>query len=207
MKWWKILIIALLIVGILITALFLYLPYATFGFSRKIDALEQQLRQELVATAESWLGTAEGQPEHEQIIQIYNSHEPLAVDYMVTLEDNWCAAFVSAIAIQRELTGIIPTECGCERQTLLWKDMGRWQETDTYLPLPGDLIYYAWDEEKAFDDCTGWADHVGIVVGTFGPFIKVIEGNYQDHVGYRIINRWDFQIRGYGLPDYASITQ
>ena len=48
------------------------------------------------------------------------------------------------------------------------------------------------------------ADHVGIVVGTAGPFIKVIEGNRNDMVTYRIILRGDYRIRGYGLPDYAS---
>jgi hypothetical protein len=117
-------------------------------------------------------------------------------------EDNWCAAFASAVAIQCELTDIIPTECGCERQTYLWKEMGRWEEKDTYLPLPGDYIYYAWDEKNTRGDCTGWSDHVGIVVGTHGPFIKVIEGNKDDSVGYRYLIRWDPRIRGYGLPDY-----
>ena len=84
--------------------------------------------------------------------------------------------------------------------------MGRWEEKDNYVPLPGDLIYYAWDEKQIFGDCTGWADHVGIVVGTAGPFIKVIEGNKDDSVAYRIIPRGYYEIRGYGLPDYAAKT-
>ena len=101
-------------------------------------------------------------------------------------------------------TDIIPTECGCERQIGLWQKLERWEENDNYMPLPGDYIYYAWDEHFSFGDCTGWADHVGIVVGTNGPFIKVIEGNRDDMVTYRIILRGNWQIRGYGLPDYAS---
>jgi len=176
------------------------------GFARETDPAEQALRLEIVNTAKTWLGAQEGSTLHEQIIQIYNTHQPLAQGYLVTLDDNWCAAFASAMAISCDLTDIIPTECGCERQVSLWQAIDRWEEDDTYLPLPGDYIYYAWDDNWKFGDCTGWSDHVGIVVGTAGPFIKVIEGNKDDQVAYRIIFRHHPEIRGYGLPDFQSKT-
>ena len=182
--------------------LWLYLPHAHFGFSREVSNSAQRL--ELLEHATAYLGVEEGSDEHHSIIDTYNSHEPLAQGYEVTYTDNWCATFGSAVAIELDLTDIVPTECGCERQTELWKDAGRWEENDNYMPLPGDYIYYAWDERFSFGDCTGWADHVGIVVGTAGPFIKVIEGNRDDMVTYRIILRGNWQIRGYGLPDYAA---
>ena len=191
----------LLIVG----SIFLFLKFTTWGFARQVSAEEQALRLEVVATAEKWLGSDEGQEKHLQLIEIYNAHEPLAQGYAVTAEDNWCAAFGSSVAIQCGITDIFPTECGCERQIGLWQSLDCWEENDNYMPLPGDYIYYAWDEKFSFGDCTGWADHVGIVVGTAGPFIKVIEGNRNDTVGYRIILRGDWQIRGYGLPDYAAL--
>ena len=191
---------ALIIAG----GLCLFLRFADWGFARNVPFKEQLLRLKAVHTAEEWLGTKEGFSNHERIVQTYNAHKPLAQGYAVTVDDNWCAAFASAIAIQCGLTDIIPTECGCERQIGLWKDLSRWEENDNHMPLPGDYIYYAWDEKFSFGDCTGWADHVGIVVGTAGPFIKVIEGNRNDMVTYRIILRGDWQIRGYGLPDYAS---
>ena len=198
--------VAILAVVILIAAgIFTFLHFADWGFARRIPFREQLDRLLTVHTAQQWLGTREGDTAHEQIVQIYNAHEPLAQGYAVTVDDNWCAAFASAVAIQRNLTRIVPTECGCQRQIGLWEKMGRWQEDDNYMPLPGDYIYYAWDEGWDFGDCTGWADHVGIVVGTAGPFIKVIEGNRNDMVTYRIILRGDYRIRGYGLPDYASI--
>lgn len=197
---------AILAVVVLIAAgIFTFLHFADWGFARHIPFSEQLDRLLTVHTAQQWLGTREGDAAHEQIVQIYNAHEPLAQGYAVTVDDNWCAAFASAVAIQRNLTRIVPTECGCQRQIGLWEKMGRWQEDDNYMPLPGDYIYYAWDEGWDFGDCTGWADHVGIVVGTAGPFIKVIEGNRNDMVTYRIILRGDYRIRGYGLPDYASI--
>lgn len=192
---------AVLLISCLIQCFY---THARYGFSREVAEAEKHLRQNVVAAAEKWLDTREGSQKHSQILHIYNSHLPLAQDYPVKPEDNWCAAFASAVAIECNLTDIIPTECGCERQTYLWKELGRWQEKDTYLPLPGDYIYYAWDEKNTWGDCTGWSDHVGIVVGTAGPFIKVIEGNKDDTVTYRKISRFDPQIRGYGLPDYGS---
>lgn len=175
------------------------------GFARSVSFSERQHRLELVSAAQQWLGTQEGSPQHTALLQTYNAHEPLARGYTVTATDNWCATFCSTVAIQCGMTGIIPTECGCERQIDLWKNAGRWTENDNHTPLPGDYIYYNWNERWSLNDNTGWSDHVGIVVGTAGPFIKVIEGNKDDCVIYRIILRGNWQIRGYGLPDYASI--
>lgn len=197
-------VILLSVCTLLVAGIYVYLQICDWGFARSLPLAEQLQRMEMVRTAEVWLGTQEGSDRHGQIIDIYNSHKPLAQGYAVTTEDNWCAAFASSVAIQEGHTDIIPTECGCERQIGLWQNLGRWEENDYYMPLPGDYIYYAWDERFSFGDCTGWADHVGIVVGTNGPFIKVIEGNRDDMVTYRVILRGNWQIRGYGLPDYAS---
>ena len=174
------------------------------GFSRRIDDGEAEIRLSMVSSAKNWLGTVEGSDQHLELLSIYNSHEPLARGYAVTVSDNWCATFGSAVAIQQGHTDIIPTECGCERQIDLWKDLGRWMENDRYLPLPGDYIYYNWNVSPNKKENTGWSDHVGIVVGTVGPVIKVIEGNKDDCVTYRIILRGDYRIRGYGLPDYGA---
>ena len=187
-----------------VASIFLFLHFTSWGFAQPVPFSEQLKRLHIVHTAELWLGTQESDAAHEKIVQTYKSHKPWAQGYAVTTEDNWCAAFASTIAIQQNYTDIIPTECGCQRQIGLWQELGRWEENDNYMPLPGDYIYYAWDEGLDFGDCTGWADHVGIVVGTAGPFIKVIEGNRNDSVTYRIILRGDYRIRGYGLPDYAS---
>ena len=182
--------LCLLIVGFL----WLYLPRADFG-------TPPEDRASILEVATAQLGVAEGSEAHKAIIDSYNAHEPLAQGYEVQYNDNWCATFVSYCAIRAALTDVIPTECSCERQIGLWQELERWEEKDTYLPLPGDIIYYDWDV-RTLGDSKGWSDHVGIVVGTHGPFIKVIEGNKDDSVGYRYIIRWDPRIRGYGLPNY-----
>ncbi len=177
---------------------------AHYGFSAPVSDDERQLRLQMVDAAAEWLGTQGGSSAHSRILQIYNTHEPLAQGYKVQPSDAWCATFVSTVAIQCDQTDIIPTECGCQRQIGLWQAIGRWEEADDHVPLPGDIIYYCIGHPDRFGDCTGHSDHVGIVVGTRGRMIKVIEGNCNNRVAYRYIPVNSFQIRGFGLPDYSK---
>lgn len=186
-----------------IAAHYLYDPW---GFYWKVSKEEAALRLQIVGTAEEYLGCKESDGSHQQIIDLYNSHEPLALGYEVQYTDSWCSTFVSAVAIRCGMTDIIPTECGCERHIGLFQEIGDWVEEDSAIPLPGDLIFYDWDMKKR-GESTGWSDHVGIVVGTKWPFIKVVEGNRDDAVAYRYILINDVQIRGYAKPDYASLAE
>lgn len=182
-----------------VTAHYLLDPW---GYYWKVSDEEAALRSAYIAQAESWLGCKEADGSHQQILDVYNNHEPLAQSYVVQSTDSWCATFVSAAAISAGLTDIIPTECSCQRQSELFRELGCWQEEDHTMPQPGDLIYYNWDQKYPGEN-TGWADHVGIVVGIKWPFLKVIEGNYNDQVAYRVIHLWDIRIRGFATPNYT----
>lgn len=200
-------LLGIVLLGLLIWGgIGLVLENGTWGYARTVSHQEEALRDKVVSTAENWLGSNESDGSHQAIVDLYNSHTPLARGYTVTYQDSWCATFCSAVAIELELTHIIPTECGCEKQIELFSAIGRWVEDDGYVPLPGDLIYYSFSADSGLGDCDQWSDHVGIVVGTQGPFIKVIEGNYDDQVKYRILTVNAKGIRGYGIPDYESIV-
>ena len=206
-KWLFLPLTALLILAVL-TAFYLagprLIPSGWFGFAYAVPAEEAQAREALVDTACGWVGVREDDGSHHFIIDLYNSITPLPQNYRVTYDDAWCAAFVSAAALEVGMTDIIPPECSCSRQIKLFQDLGRWEEDDGYQPLPGDIIYYDWDLPRSIDSI-GWPEHVGIVVGTYGPYIRVVEGNMDDgFAGYRTILRNDWCIRGYGLPDYAA---
>ena len=164
---------------------------------------ENQLRKKVVDTAVSYLGCNEANGSHKKIINLYNSHKPLARGYAVKYTDEWCATFVSAIAIKCGLTDIMPTECGCERMIDLYKKLGSWKESDAYVPDEGDVIFYDWDDSGAGDN-KGGSDHVGIVAKVSGSTIKVIEGNKGEAVAYRTIAVNGRYIRGYGVPKYAK---
>lgn len=164
---------------------------------------EMELRAKVVAQAQSWIGCKESNGSHKKIIDLYNSHKPLARGYPVKYTDAWCSTFASAVAIAVGLTSIIPTECGCEKHIQLFKKLGAWQENDAYVPKPADYIFYDWDD-NGVGDCTGSADHVGIVEKVSGQTITVIEGNMSNAVGRRNLKVNGRYIRGYGVPDYAS---
>lgn len=164
---------------------------------------EAQVRAKVVNAFEAWIGCKESNGSHKKIIDIYNKHKPLARGYTVKYTDAWCATAASAAAIVAGLTDIIPTECGCAAMIQLFKNIGRWQENDAYKPQSGDYIFYDWDDSGAGDN-TGNPDHVGVVVSVSGSTIKVIEGNKNNAVGYRSIAVNGKNIRGYGIPNYAS---
>ena len=174
-----------------------------WGFYRKVSEKEAALRLSLVQQAESCLGLNEADGSHRRIIDRYNAQEVLPVGYAMQYTDSWCAAFVTTTAQEAGLSDIIPAECSCERQIGLFQQIGCWEERDSAIPLPGDLIYYDWNMDQK-GECLGWSDHVGIVAGTKWPFIKVIEGNYQDSVASRYLLVDDIRIRGYARPDYKA---
>ena len=116
---------------------------------------EKELRQSYVNAAISYLGCKESDGSHKKIIDLYNSHKPLARNYAVKYTDSWCATFVSAMAIKTGLTDIIPTECGCGQMIQLFQKLGAWVENDAYRPTTGDVIFYDWDDNGVGDD-TGW---------------------------------------------------
>jgi len=192
---------AALLTGII---LIVCLKTADWNNAGNIFPEELSLRQGYIQTAEQWLGCNESDGSHCPIIDLYNSHEPLAVGYKVKYTDEWCATFVSAAAIAYGITDIIPTECGCERQIELFMDLDCWVESDAYHPLPGDLIYYCIGNASLFGDCRDRSNHVGIVVGCDNGFLKVIEGNCAEQVKYRYLMVNDPSIRGFATPDYHS---
>ena len=167
---------------------------------------ELQARQKIVGIMQGWVGRKEANGTHKEIIDIYNAHRPLARGYKVKYTDAWCATTVSAAAIAAGMTDIIPTECGCSAMIELFRRMGCWQENDAYRPLPGDFIFYDWQDGSnyAATDNRGAPEHVGMVEKVSGNTITVIEGNYSDSVKRRTIKVNGRYIRGYGVPKYGS---
>ena len=198
-------IFTLWVVLALLFAVAAHYLWAPWGFYCRVSEEEAAQRRALTQQAERRLGVKEADGSHAQIVDLYNTLDPLPVGYTLGYEDSWCAAFVTVAAMEAGLSHIIPAECGCERQIEAFKALDGWEENDNVIPQPGDLIYYDWDVTRQ-GNSTGWSDHVGIVVGVKWPFLKVIEGNKNDDVSYRIIPVGHRTIRGYGMPDYGSGT-
>ena len=158
----------------------------------------------VVAQAQAWVGLKESDGSHKQIIDIYNSHKPLARGVKMEYDWAWCATFVSSVAIKLGYTDIIPTECSCSKMIALLKNLGSFVETDSYIPSPGDFLFYDWQDTNPAAENMNDPDHVGIVEKVSGNTITVIEGNYSKSVKRRTLEVNGKYIRGYGVPKYDA---
>lgn len=158
----------------------------------------------IVDLAESKIGITEGSDAHKKIIDTYNAHKPLARGYKVKYTDDWCATYLSALAIELGYTDIIPTECGCGELMQLFEKMGCLIENENRVPNPGDFVFYDWNdgEDYAETDNKGWPRHVAIVVEVNGNKITVNEGNSGNEVVNREIEVNGQYIRAYACPKY-----
>lgn len=158
--------------------------------------------QDVLNVMRSWIGYSEANGKHRQIIDLYNSHKPLARGYAVKYSDEWCDTTVSAAAIKAGVVDLIGTECGCEQHIKIFQSKGIWIEDGTIRPQPGDIILYNWGDSTQPND--GYSDHIGYVESVSGNTITVIEGNKDESVARRQIPvGWGY-IRGYARPKYAS---
>ena len=160
----------------------------------------------VVEQAKAWLGLKEADGSFKVIIDTYNSHTPLARGVKMQYDWEWCATFVSAVAIKLGYTDIIPTECSCSKMIELLKKLGSFVEDDSVVPAPGWIMFYDWQDTSGKADNKGSSDHVGIVEKVDGNTITVIEGNYSQSVKRRTIAVNGKYIRGYGVPKYDTET-
>lgn len=129
--------------------------------------------QDLINVMRSWVGFSKGNGKYRQIIDLYNSHKPLARGYKVRYTDEWCDTTISAAAIKAGMTDLIGTECGCEEHVKIFKKKGIWIEDGTTTPKPGYIILYNWDDSTQPND--GYSDHIGVVEAVNGKIRSFIQ--------------------------------
>lgn len=173
-------------------------------------ATAKQLRNQLVKTAESYLGTKQGQSLHKLIINTFNKVKPDG--WAMTYSAPWCAAFASACAIETfgvsKAKKYFPLSANCGKIITRAKSLGIWVESDAYKPGVGDWILYDWDDSGRGDN-KGGPDHVGIVQKATSSKITVIEGNKgsKSEVAIREILVNGRYIRGFVTPNYSAIAK
>lgn len=159
-------------------------------------------RNAIIKQAQAWIGCKESNGTHKPIIDIYNNDKPLPRGYKVKYTDEWCATFISALGIKCGAKDIILKECSCSKMIELHQANGTWIERDAYVPAPGDLILYDWEDKKPKEENTNRPNHIGIVEKVSGKTITVIEGNYKQSVKRRTLKVNGRYIRGYVVPKY-----
>lgn len=167
------------------------------------EEMRLNTRASMIEQAQAWVGRNEADGSFKSIIDTYNSHTPLARGYELKYTDEWCAGFVSAVAIATGNTDNVPLEVSCPRMIQIAQNMGIWQENDGYVPSPADIILYDWDDNGNGDN-TANPDHVGIVESVSNGVITVIEGNMSEKVGRRSLDVDGRYIRGFITPEYKA---
>ncbi len=160
---------------------------------------------QFIEQALKWENKNEADGSFKEIIDLYNAQKSLPRGYKVKYTDEWCATFVSAVAIKSGCESILPIECGCQEMINKFKEIKCWQENENIVPELGWIIFYDWQDNGKGDN-KGWSDHVGIVieVNKEDKKIVVLEGNYKNKVTRRIISINGKYIRGYGVPKYEK---
>ena len=159
-------------------------------------------RDRILRAAASLVGVRSGSAAHHQLVNDYNSINPLPVGYAVKNSDDWCDVFVTTVFQREGLSHLIGRECGVERHIQIFKRLGIWNEDGASTPKAGDIITFNWDQDSQSNN--GFADHIGIVERVENGLIHTIEGN-SGVVGtvkrnvYRIGHG---NIRGFATPRY-----
>lgn len=169
---------------------------------------ETTLRNKIVDTALSYLGAKQGSVKHRVIISTFNTVKPDG--FAMTMTAPWCATFASAIPIlvlgRDKAEMYFPLSANCGTIIDKAKAMKIWQESDAYVPKPGDWIMYDWEDDGKGNN-KGGANHTGIVYKVTGRVISVIEGNKHQVVGIREIAVNGRYIRGFVTPDYKGMAK
>lgn len=130
--------------------------------------------------AKNYIGVKEGSRLHHSIIDYYNRNaKPLPRGYRVNYRDSWCATFVSFLLLKTSnLYANKLIECSADR---MYKN-GKKSKLISDVPKENYIICYSWKKN-------GYCNHVGIISRVTKNYIYTIEGNKNNRVETRTINR------------------
>lgn len=148
-----------------------------------------------IANCKKYLGCKESNGSHKKIIDIFNSSK--LKTFSVSYDDAWCAAFISAMAVESGMDKIIPISANCDEMYKKGVIMGIAIPKDKWIPKIGDIVFYDWD-------LNGELDHVGVIDTIYKSIIHVIEGNKNDSVAYRDISFKNTTITKILRPRYET---
>lgn len=140
--------------------------------------------QDIVGVAQTQVGYYEGS----------NSYTKYG-DWYGLPNSDWCAMFVSWCANQAGIDeSVFPRFALCSAGCDYFMSKGQFNYSGSYIPKPGDLIFYA---------SYGSIYHVGLVTGCDGSNVYSIEGNYNECVSNVSYSLSYGDILGYATPGYS----
>lgn len=136
---------------------------------------------------------------HDRVVTLYNSINPLPRGYKLQKGDAWCAAWVSVVGSVSGMGSRWVYECSAPQMYAAWKSRGRVSKNFEQM-RPGDIVWYSWGKN-------GNADHVGIVTAVNGSTVTVLEGNKSGKCDYRQIRLPYPYLLAYARPAYEEVKK
>lgn len=168
------------------------------------ESISSVSAQDVLNVARSYLGYNESDGSYKEIIDLYNTINPLPAGYELQYSDEWCDGFVSACAWKAGAYDLIGAECGVKRHIDIFEEKGIWNEDGFIVPNAGDIIVFNWNDDTQPND--GNPSHIGFVEEVSNGQIVCIEGNKSEAVSRRYIEvGWGY-IRGFAQPLYGQST-
>lgn len=118
---------------------------------------------------------------------------------------DWCAMFVS-FCLHYGGVENFPLDAGCNTWAPQLQSLGLYHANDDYVPKPGDLVFFDWEQDASLD-------HVGLVaqIAADGSIVT-IEGNSDNRVRHCTYPAGDPRLAAYGelpegKPKEETVTQ
>ena len=127
-----------------------------------------------------------------------NNNTKYGADYGLNYNP-WCQMFIWWIAQKAGISeNIIPKQASCPRAYNWFKERG--QVVSAQEAKAGDIIFFQWNGSRN-------ADHVGIIEVVNSNIITTIEGNFNDMVARRNVNKNNGCIFAICRPAYIEESQ
>lgn len=166
-----------------------------------------EIRKNIVAILNGWVGAKAGSATHKEILKIYNewakAHNlPLAYESYP-----WCAITACAAVIKAGIAEYMPISMSCGQIIEQAKKLGYWTGNDAHKPKLAEWAIFDWSDNGKGD--ADGHDHIGTVSSVGPKTFTTIEGNSGTpgevkKRNYEIDGRY---VAHFICPDYDAIAK
>ncbi len=169
---------------------------------RQSIALTGDLQADVLIIAQSQVGYSADATYYEESASGKKRYYTRYGEWIGSMFCDWCDAFVS-FCVYYGGSDSYPVERSCTRHMMALKRTGYWREWNSYVPKPGDLVFFNFDAKKSNPTHVGIVEEVIEPEGNKAGQLITIEGNQRNPKGntpcVRRMTRNVKNVVGYGV--------